>query len=335
MRAVVFKGADKPWAVETLPDPEPGLGEAVIKVGRCGICGTDLNMTSGKGYDFPCDSVLGHEFCGEVVALGRDVEKLKTGDIVSALPSAGCGHCEMCRIGMQVMCPTPTSYMGGFGEYMRIAERVAVKLPASLSLNDGALVEPLAVGLHGVSLAGLRPNARVLVLGAGSVGLAAIFWARRLGAGKLVAASRSERRRDLALAMGADAYVTTGEGESERINAALGGSPDYVFETIGVVGALEQSINLVKPNGEVISLGFCMAPDPVIPGIATFKQVKLAFSMAWTLAEFQTVIDTLDRGHLEPRAMVSSNVALTDLPGTIETLRGSHNETKVHVNPWA
>ncbi len=335
MRAAVFKGADRPWAIETLPDPEPGLGEAVIKVGRCGICGTDLNMTSGNGYDFPCGSVLGHEFCGEVVAVGPDAHSLKVGDFVTALPAAGCGHCDMCRIGMQVMCPTPTSYMGGFGEYMRIAERASVKLPSALSLKDGALVEPLAVGLHGVSLARLKPNARVLVLGGGTVGLTATFWARRLGAGRLVTASRSRRREALALEMGADAFVTLGEGEGERIAEALGGPPDYVFEAIGVVGALQQSVNLVKPNGEVISLGFCMAPDPVIPGIATYKQVKLTFSMAWTLEEFRTVVDLLDRGDVAARAIVSNTITLDALPDMIEALRGAHDETKVHVDPWA
>ncbi|WP_294354864.1 zinc-binding dehydrogenase, partial [uncultured Sphingomonas sp.] len=207
--------------------------------------------------------------------------------------------------------------------------------PSALSLLDGALVEPLAVGLHGVSLARLKPNARVLVLGGGTVGLTATFWARRLGAGRLVTASRSRRRESLALAMGADAFVTLGEGEGERIAEALGGPPDYVFEAIGVVGALQQSVNLVKPNGEVISMGFCMAPDAVIPGIATFKQVKLTFSMAWTLEEFQTAVDLLDRGDVEPRAMVSNTIPLDALPGMIETLRGAHNETKVHVEPWA
>jgi threonine dehydrogenase-like Zn-dependent dehydrogenase len=91
MRAAVFKTANTPWAIETVADPIPLAGEAVIKVGRCGICGTDLNMTSGKGYDFPCESVLGHEYAGEVVALAKDVSTLKIGDIVTAMPAAGCG----------------------------------------------------------------------------------------------------------------------------------------------------------------------------------------------------------------------------------------------------
>ncbi len=334
MRAAVFKEGGKPWVIEDRPDPKPGAGEAVIKVGRCGICGTDLNMTSGAGYDFPCDSVLGHEFAGEVVEVGSGVTKLKTGDHVTAMPATGCGECDLCREGMDVMCAQMRPYDGGYGQYLKIAERTSFKLPSGLSMNDGALVEPLAVGRHGVRLANIPEDARVLILGAGSVGLAAVYAARLSPAGKIVAASRSSRREDLSLKMGADAFVQTGEGESERINEALGGPPDYVFETAGAVGLLGQSINLVKPNGHVISLGFCMAPDPVVPGIATFKQVKLIFSMAWTPDDFQKSIDALDAGHVEPRSMVTNNIGLSELPEMIQTLRGSHQETKVHVNPW-
>lgn len=334
MRAAVFKEGGKPWVIEERPDPAPGPGEAIIKVGRCGLCGTDLNMTSGNGYDFPCDTVLGHEFAGEVVAIGKDVTGLRIGDIVTALPSTGCGNCQICGTGQEVMCQASVPYMGGFGQYMRVAARTSVKLPGALSLTDGALVEPLAVGLHGVRLSKMPLGARVLVLGAGSIGLAAAFWARRLGAGRVVAASPSARRAELATTLGAHAFVQTGEGEIERIREVLGGAPDIVFEAAGAVGLLQQSINHVRPDGQVISLGFCMAPDPVIPGISTFKQVRLTFSMAWTLEEFRYCVDTFEAGHVEPRHMVSSTIGLEALPAMVETLRGANSETKVHVDPW-
>lgn len=333
MQAAVFKEGGKPWIVEQRPMPKPGPGEALVKVGRCGICATDVNMTSGNGYDFACDSVLGHEFAGEVVELGPQVANLKLGDNVTALPATGCGECAVCKDGLQVICLQAVPYSSGFAEYMLVAARTAVKLPQSLSLADGALVEPLAVGLHGVKLANLPPDARVLVLGAGSVGLAATFWARKLGAGRVVSASRSARREDLALQLGAHAYVQTGEGDAERISAALGGIPDVVIETAGVVGMLGKSIELVRPNGHVVSLGFCMAPDPVVPGAATYRQARLSFSMAWTLEEFQHCVDSLDAGLVEPRHMISNTISLAQLPAKIEEMRGAHLETKVHVAP--
>lgn len=333
MRAAVFKKAGSPWKIEARDIPVPSAGEALVKVGRCGICGTDLNMTSGAGYDFPCDSVLGHEFAGEVVEIGLGVTNLKLGDIVTALPASGCGECSICVSGLGVICPKMRPYSSGYAQYALVAARTAVVLPQSLSLSDGALVEPLSVGLHAVALAQMPQDARVLVLGAGAVGLATTFWARRLGAKRIVTASRSPRREDLAVHMGADAFIQTGEEEMERIRTSLGGEPDIVFEAVGAVGMLGQAINLVRPMGHVVSLGFCMAPDPVIPGLATYKQVRMTFSMAWTLDEFQKSVDVLDAGHVEPRAMVTNTISLADLPAKIEQMRLPHGETKVHVAP--
>lgn len=279
MRAAVFKGAGIPFVIEELPDPEPGEGEAVMRVGRCGICGTDLHMTSGHATDFPAGTVLGHE-------------------------------------------------------YARITASGAVHLPQALSLADGALVEPLAVGLGGVRVADMRPGARVLVLGAGSVGLASIYWARRLGAGRIVAASPSARRREMAENMGADAFETLGEGAAERINAALGGPAEVIFECAGVVGVLQNAIELAGPNGMIVSLGFCLEPDPIMPAVATWKQVNLRFAFAYTLEDFQYCTDFLDRGHVEPRQMISRTVSLDALPDIFEGLRAGGQDTKVHVDPW-
>lgn len=334
MRAAIFKAAHAPLEIEQVEDPTPGPAEAVIKVGRCGICGSDISMTSGCAMDYPHGTILGHEYAGEVVAVGRDVAHLRPGDRITALPARGCGACADCVSGYPLGCANMSGMLGGFGEYLRVAESSAIKLPSTLSLADGALVEPLAVGLHGVMLADMVPSRRVLVLGAGSVGLAALYWARHLGAGKIVAASPSARRRDIALAMGADAFETLGEGEGERINAALGGPPDVVLECAGAVGVLNKGIQLVRPGGTIVSLGFCISPDPIVPAIATWKRVTIKFSMAYTLADFEHAADMLDRGHLEPRLMISDTIGLDSLPAMFEALHAGAPQTKVHLDPW-
>jgi len=331
MRAAIFKGAGQPWAIEILPDPEPGEGEVVVRVCRCGICGTDLHMTSGSAWDFPAGTVLGHEYAGEVVAIGRGVEQIRIGDRITALPAASCGHCDACQGGQIMLCKGMRGYMGGFAEYLRAPASSAIKLPQTLSFADGALIEPLAVGLHGVALAKMAKGARVLVLGAGSVGLAAIFWARRLGAGRIVAASRSARRADMAKQLGADSFVAFGNDEVGEVQEALGGAPDLVLECAGHVGMLGKAIEHVRPDGAIVSMGFCTHPDPVVPGIATFKQVRMIFSMAYTLAEFTEVAATLDRGHVEPRAMVRETIGLDRLPDMIDALRSGADQTKVQV----
>lgn len=335
MKAAVFKGAGTPLVVETVDDPTPGEGEAVIKVQRCGVCGTDLHMTSGHGNDVPVGTVIGHEYCGEVVALGKGVENLKLGQFVTAMPASGCGSCQACLAGYPLACAKMEGYVGGFGEYMRIAAPSSVVLSETLSPADGALIEPLAVGLRGVRLSGMEPGARVAVVGAGSIGLATIYWARLLGAGRIVAISRSARRADLALQMGANGFEALGEGETERIAAALGGMPDIVFEGTGAVGMTQKAIDLVRPGGMVVSLGFCTSPDPILPSLATWKQVTIKFSFAYDLREFQHCADVLDAGRVEPRLMISRTVDLDAFPKLFEELRAGANETKIHVDPWS
>ena len=335
MRAAVFNTIGEPFDIEARPDPVPGEGEMVIKVERCGVCGSDLHMTSGHGgITFPAGSVIGHEYSGEIVELGKGVEGFKVGQRVTAIPCTGCGHCEACVAGHPILCPSMRGMSGGYAEYCRVAASSTIVLPEALSMEDGALCEPLAVGLHGVAMGRLQPGARVVVLGAGAVALAAIFWARRMGAGRIVAVSRSLRRADLALAMGADEFVVSGDDEVERIRDALGGGADVVYECVGVPGQLGLGVKLARTNGRVVSLGFCTAPDPVVPSALTFKQVSLHFSMHFTLRELQHVADTLSAGHVEPRLMITDRVSLYALPAAIERLRGPNEDTKVQVMPW-
>jgi (R,R)-butanediol dehydrogenase/meso-butanediol dehydrogenase/diacetyl reductase len=288
-------------------------------------------MMSQHFFQIPPGTVMGHEHTGEVVALGKQVERFKVGDRVSGMAATGCGACEACFRGMGLLCTQRDGGMGGFGEYLRMPAGTAAKLPHTLSTADGALVEPMAIGLHGVRMADMPMGAKVLVLGAGSVGLAATFWARRLGAARVVTASRSVTRKTMAIAMGADTFVQIGEGEVERVIEALGGPPEIVFECAGAVGLLSQAINHVKLFGQIVSLGFCTAPDPIIPAIATFKQVRISFPLAYTPGEFQYVADMMLAGTIDPKTMITLTVTLDELPATMDMLLGPNTQTKVQV----
>jgi len=225
--------------------------------------------------------------------------------------------------------------MGGCGEYTVVREAAAVRLPRCVSLADGALVEPLASCLHAVAVAGMRAGARVLVLGAGAMGVGVLFWTRRLGAGRIVASARSEWREPLALGMGADEYLTGGDDLPERVVAALGGPPDIVFECAGAPGLIAQAVNLVRPRGTVVVAGGCMEPDSFVPAVAMFKEVSLRFACAYSLEDFQHSVDVLDRGALEPRSMVTQTVGLDALPEAMEALRRGSRQCKVLVDPSA
>jgi (R,R)-butanediol dehydrogenase/meso-butanediol dehydrogenase/diacetyl reductase len=257
MLAAVFVGPRKPLQLQELPDPEPGPEDVVLKIHRCGICATDLHMTEDHAFAAPPGFVLGHERGAEVVAVGREVGRLKVGDHVVPHNSRGCGHCAECLAGTPFFCARSEMNMAGFAQYMACGEAFCAKLPASLPLGDAALVEPLAVGLHAVELSAMPVGARVAVLGAGPMGLAAVFWARRAGAGRIAAVATSRQREAIARAIGADAFLTIGEGLAGEVGEALGGAPDLVIECAGVPGSIARAVELVKPRGTVTVVGMC------------------------------------------------------------------------------
>jgi threonine dehydrogenase-like Zn-dependent dehydrogenase len=336
MKAAIYPGNGQPLVIETLPDPEPGPTDIVIKVHRCGICGTDLSMTKGEMWDYG-PGQLGHEYAGEITALGREVSGLRIGQKIAVLPSGACGHCAGCDGGNHVMCRAPggEGATRGFAELAALPASLAIPLPDTLSMADGALVEPLAVSLYGVRQSRIEPGDNVLVLGGGTVALYAIYWARRLGARRIVCMSRSERRRDLALAMGADAFIPYGPNEIGEVIEALGGSPDIVYECVGSEGMLAKSVMHAKIYGKIVSLGFCTRPDPLMPAMAAYKCVTMQFLVGYTMREFLYIADHMDKGHADPKAIVTNEIPLIGLPDMFAQLRAPNNETKVHVLPGA
>lgn len=334
MKAAIYPGHGKPVFIADMPDPEPGPGDVVIKVARCGVCGTDLSMTKGEMWDYGANSQLGHEYAGEITAIGKNVEGFKIGEKITAVPSLSCGHCEACKHGNPVLCSNKSgTAMVGFADYARLPANVAVKLPATLSLADGALVEPLAVSLYGVRNSGMQPGDRVLVLGGGTVALYAIYWARRLGAGRIVAMSRSARRKDLIMQMGADAFITYGNQEIGEVVDALGGAPQIVYECVGSEGMLSKAVMHASIYGKIVSLGFCTHADPVMPAMAAYKCVTMQFLVGYTMRDFLYIADQMDKGHTDPKAIITGEAPLADLPAVFEKLRAPNNETKIHIRP--
>jgi (R,R)-butanediol dehydrogenase/meso-butanediol dehydrogenase/diacetyl reductase len=331
MKAAVYPGSGKPLTIETLPDPEPGPDDVILKVHRCGICGTDLHMTAGHTWQFPAGTVPGHEYAGEIVEIGSNVTAYKKGDRITALPSTGCGHCVGCIEGNLTLCTNSPGVLGGFGEYLRVPAAVAIKLPDALSMADGALIEPLAVGLYGLRAARIAAGDKVLVIGAGSVALSAIYWARRMGAGKIVTISRAQSRAAMALAMGSDAFVQESANEVGEVIEALGGQPDIVLECVGAPGLIARAIQHVRPLGQVVALGFCTEPDSFIPALAGRKGVSIRFSIGYTLNDFHHAADVMDKGHVDPKILITSQVSLADLPTRLEKLRLPNTETKVQL----
>ncbi|HTM94231.1 MAG TPA: alcohol dehydrogenase catalytic domain-containing protein, partial [Croceibacterium sp.] len=310
MKAVTFQALHNPLALETLPDPTPDAGQVVVKVGRCGICGSDLHMTEDAAYGCQHGDVLGHEFAGEVVELGKEVEGLKTGDLVSVIPLKSCGRCEHCRKGEVQWCAQFGLQGGGYAEYALTRPNQCIRLPDAITLADGAIIEPLAVALHGVNLSGLQKGDKVLVLGAGPIGLAAAFWARRMGAAKVAVQDIAEFQRGRALEMGADMFVVDPADPIGSAERALGGKADIVFECVGMPGLIAQAVDQVRNRGTILLLGLCTKPDTFNSFAMLSKEAKLVTSAFFTVPEYQAALDALAGGAIEPRLLVTDTITL-------------------------
>jgi (R,R)-butanediol dehydrogenase/meso-butanediol dehydrogenase/diacetyl reductase len=333
MRAAVFRALNQPLSMEDVADPCPSANEVVIRVGRCGICGSDLHMTREPAFGVAPGTVLGHEFAGEVVAVGSSTVGLKSGDHVAVAPIRGCGYCPCCLNGEPAWCSQMSLQGGGYAQYALATDRQCLKLPATTSTEEGALVEPLAVALHAVALSGLKAGDRVLVMGAGPIGLAVAYWARRHGAIRVAVSDLNAFQSQLAAQVGATAFVQSTSEVVAQVNAALGGAPDVVFECVGRPGVLAEAIEHIRPRGTIVVLGLCTSADSFIPFRAVSKEVKLITSAFFNLREYQTALDTLDGGRSPARLLITDTVPLIRLPVVFEDLRQRTSQCKVMVRP--
>ena len=339
MRAAVFHQAGHPLAIERVDDPAPAADQVIIEVAHAGICGSDLHVTE---YGFvPDGTILGHEFAGTIVALGADAgNDLKIGDRVTALPVHACQSCEACDSGLPALCSaalftgTTLDHRGAYAEYVAARAGLVQKLPAGVSLAEGAMVEPLSVAYHAVTMAPVRPGAAVLVIGAGPIGAGVTLFARMQGARHVIVSERSAERRALALECGATTVIDPdAEDVAARFAALAGKRPEIVFECVGVPGLLQQAVALAGMRGRVVVAGVCFGEDRLTPITGLMKEVSIQFSQCYTEADFAAVIDAVARGEARPQPMHSRTVGFADLPATFEALRNNPKACKVLIDP--
>ena len=333
MKAVTFQGLHTPLAYEDIPDPVPAEGELVVRVGRCGICGSDLHMTEDAAYGCRHGDVLGHEFAGEVVELGKGTKGHRIGDLVSVIPLKSCGQCAACRQGTVQWCEHFGLQGGGYAEYAVTRPNQCVPLPSDLTLADGAIIEPLAVALHGINLSQMRTGDKVLVLGAGPIGLAVAFWARRFGASRVAVQDIADFQQQRALDMGADIFVVDPQNPVESAEAALGGKADIVFECVGIPGLIDQAVRQVRPQGTILLLGLCTMPDTLNTFPMLSREIRLVTSAFFTVPEYEAALAALDDGAIAPRLLVTDTISLSETPDVFESLKRRTSQCKVLIAP--
>lgn len=306
-------------------DPTPGTHDLVVEVGACGICGSDL-----KVVDFlPHGYVMGHEFCGRVVATGHEAsESWHEGDSVVALPVAGCGACEFCIGGEPHHCQVEADLYGvggrpgAYAQYARVDGRWAFRLPPDMSIENGALVEPVAVGIHALSVARLRPDDAVLIVGGGPVGITSAIAARLLGAGEVVVSEPIDLRRKLAERCGASASIDPlAVDVADEFSRIAGRAPDVVVEAVGSAGMIQHCIELASVKGRVVVAGVATGAEQLVPFPALRKEVSMSFALFYRRSDFSAALRLVARGGLNATEIVTRRIELDDLPQTFAELR--------------
>jgi threonine dehydrogenase-like Zn-dependent dehydrogenase len=314
--------------VVEVPDPVPGPDDLVLRVTACGICGSDLKAVHG----LPGGTVMGHEFCGEVVAVGCDLTgDWSEGRPATALPVFGCGRCGACLSGDVARCAAADligvgGSAGAFAQFVRVSGREAFAVPDLPTDDAAALAEPLAVGLHAVNAARLEPGARVAVVGAGPVGLAVVSWARLLGAGEIVVSDPASPRREAAGLFGATDAV-------DPAARPLPGPFDAVFECVGIPGMMDVCAGAAGTHGTVVVAGVCLQPDPFVPLVALLKELTVRFVVYYRRREFAHALDALARGLIDPAPFITGRVALDGIGEAFASLPASPGQRKVLVRP--
>jgi (R,R)-butanediol dehydrogenase / meso-butanediol dehydrogenase / diacetyl reductase len=335
MKAAVFKKRDE-MAVIDVPNPIAGAGEVVLKVHNCGICGSDLHAVH-YGIGMAADTVMGHEFCGEIHAMGPGVDGYRIGERVTALPYFACGECAWCERDDAMHCSGLRGLglgqlPGAYAEFVACSAASLLKLPANVSSRAGALVEPLSVGLHGVNLAKIEPGMGVVVMGAGPIGLSTLIWAKAKGAGAVVVSDLAPGRTELAMKLGASAVVNPTENDpAEAVKSLTGRPPEIVFECIGVKSTLGAAIGMVGRHGQVVVIGVCLESDSIFPLSCTMKEVQINFALAYTRGEFQETIDALANGTIDATPMITDVIKVEEVPDMFAALKRPGTRAKVMV----
>jgi threonine dehydrogenase-like Zn-dependent dehydrogenase len=307
--------------LRTLERPEPGPGELRLRVTACGLCGSDLHLHQQGLY--PPGTVPGHEFAGVVDALGAGVVGLEVGQAVAVEPFRSCGRCPSCRAGHHARCPEAkllgVHAPGGLAEYAVVPALRAFHVADDLDPRLAALGEPVAVVVHGLRRGGFAPGDRVLVLGAGSLGLLAVLAARVLGASEVWVTARHAHQADLARALGARRVLSEAEASPEALAALGRGAPvDLALETVGGrADTLLAAGSAVRPGGRVAVLGLFLGRVELDPLPLLLKEVTLAWSYCYghadARADFVEALGLVERERERLAGLLTHAVPLAEV----------------------
>jgi len=297
MKAVKYLGPDNIQILQT-DIPTPGSGEALVKVHFAGICGTDIAIIGGKHPRARPPLIPGHEFAGQVVDIGPGCtpSKIKIGDRVTAYPLISCGQCWSCRNGLEHVCSRlkliGIDTDGFMAEYARVPIDHLYQLPATLSFEKGALIEPLAVGTHAVAMAQPKASDFCVVMGAVPIGLMVGLRLRSIDLQNVVVTDLNNYRLRLANELGLQTLnISQCDLAEEILSLTDGTGADIVFEAAGSKGAAMQMSQLVRCRGKVILVSVHKNPHEVNLQAINFKEISIIGSRVYSPADYEQALE--------------------------------------------
>jgi L-iditol 2-dehydrogenase len=330
MRALQLTAYNRLDLVE-VPEPELGPHDVLVRVRACGICGSDVHGLDGStGRRLP-PLIMGHEAAGDIAGTGSAVTGWAAGDRVTFDSTISCGACEPCRSGLVNLCDrrrvigvSIPEYraQGAFAECIAVPEHILYRLPDSVSYVQGAMVEPLSIALHAASRAAIRPDSRVVVVGAGVIGLLLVQALRARGCRTIVAVDLDGRRLTLASRFGATATLHADSPTLERdiLAATADAGADVAFEVVGIASTVRLATLSVRKGGAVVLVGN-VAPAVELPlQVVVTRQLSL-FGSAASAGEYPECLAMISSGAVDVSALVSAVAPLEEGAAWFERLR--------------
>jgi L-idonate 5-dehydrogenase len=345
MKACVLRAA-RDLVVEELPDPVPGPGEALVRLGAGGICGSDMHYFAEGGVgDFRLRQplVLGHEVAGQVVAVGPNVVRVRPGQRVAVNPNHPCGHCRPCLEGRRNLCRNVRFFgsaarfphvQGAFAERFVAAEANCFPIPDSVSFRAAACAEPLAVSLHALSLAGSVVGKNVLVTGSGPIGVLLAAAAQMGGAARVCITDLCDEALVIGRAMGATDTINIAQepGRLSALAAELDGF-DAVFEATGHPAGLASAIGSATLGGILIQVG--MLPQGTVPAPFTpivTRELSVVGSFRFD-REYAVAVAAISDGRIDLGPMLTHDFTFAELGTAFEMASDRHRAMKVSLRP--
>jgi len=332
MKAVIVDEPGK-FHVDQVPDPEFGPKDVVVKVGACGICGTDIHIIDGEFPPTKYPIIPGHEFGGTVVAVGEDVTGVKVGNRVGVDPTLNCGECYFCQRGMGNLCErwnaVGVTTTVGFAECVAVPERTFYPLPDGLSFAEAALVEPVSCVVHGFHMLQPRVGDSYLIYGAGPMGLQNAQVARFNGARVVAIVDINPSRLDIARSFG---FEILGASLDDVRSVAPRGF-DIVIEATGKTKVAERAIDAVIRRGKLLLFGVC--PPGETASYDAFKIYNQEITILGTMAvlnSYGPAIDIITAGAIDTKKMVTHTFPIDQFAEAIDLVRQGGG-LKVQIDP--